>query len=103
GVEPAVRAKKRELVMVSVRIRKEPRRLQRDPGDGIGFGDINRETDRVGARVWRRRAEAIDVMVAEGVGDGRAWMQHAEARVVEKHEPNVGRESALPAELAQDV
>src|SRR6185437_804612 len=40
---------------------------------------------------------------AEGVGDGRVWMHHAETRVVEKHKPNVGRESALPAELAQDV
>ena len=89
--------------MVSVRVRQEPGRLERNSGDWIEFGDIYGEADRVGARVRRRGAEAIDVTVAEGVGDRRIGMHAPEASVVEKHEPHVRRQLALVRKLAHDV
>ncbi len=71
GIEPAVRAIERELVMVAVRVGQESGRLEGHPGDRIGFGEIERQTDRVGARFGRRGTEAVDVAVAERVGDSR--------------------------------
>ena len=102
-IEPSIGAMKRELVMISVRVRQKPWRLQRDAGDRVGFGDVERKPDRVGARIRRRRAEAIHVTVAEGVGDGRLGMKRAKTRIVEEHKPHVGRELALLAEFPQDI
>ena len=103
GIEPAVGAIEGELVMVSVCVRQEPGRLQRDSGDRIGFGDVPGEADRIGSRLWRRGTEVIHIGVAEGVDDGGIWMRLAEPRIVEKHKPYVRAESLLVRKLAQDV
>ena len=73
------------------------------PPHGIASGHVLGEADRVGARLRSRRAEVVEVGVAEGVADDRVRMRHAEPRVVQQHQPDIDRHAALVGQLAQHV
>ena len=86
-----------------MRVGREARRFHRDAGDRVAFGHVRRESDGIGARLGRRRAEVVEIGIAKGVADDTVRVRHAERRIVQQHEPDIDRHASIVGQLAQHV
>jgi hypothetical protein len=90
-------------VVVAVGIGQKTGCLDRNARDGIVVRHVLAERDGVFARVRSRRAEAVDIAVAECVGDRRLRMERAETRVVQQDQPDIRRDLTALGDLADQV
>jgi len=77
-LDPPVWLDHREFMVKAVRIWQEAGRFERDAGDGVDVGHVLAQGDRVLARVGCRRAEAVDIPIAERVSDRRLRIRFSE-------------------------
>ena len=102
-LQPRVRLHQREFVVVAMRIGREARRLDRNAANGVALRHVLGEADCIGARLGRGRTEIVEIGIVEGVAHDSIRVRHAEARIVQKDEPDIDRHAAAVDQFAQHV